>query len=145
MQTWDASRAQPGRSGLIVDYAAAGQSAALRPPHPYTTQYTPQTYGYAEAFVRRLDVVWPGATRHFNGKAALSHVVDDPFARGSYAGWLRGQYTRFAGYERVRQGNVLFAGEHCSVLLQGFMEGAAREGVRAAREVLHDCGVPTRA
>jgi monoamine oxidase len=65
----------------------------------------------------------------------------DPFARGSYAGWLRGQYTRFAGYERVRQGNVLFAGEHCSVLLQGFMEGAAREGARAAREVLADIGM----
>jgi hypothetical protein len=29
----------------------------------------------------------------------------------------------------------LKAGEHCSVELQGFMEGAAREGARAAQEV----------
>jgi monoamine oxidase len=36
---------------------------------------------------------------------------------------------------------VLFAGEHCSIELQGFMEGAAREGARAAREVLHDAGI----
>ncbi len=145
MQTWDASRAQPGKSGLIVNYAAAGQSAELVPPAPYTTYYTPQTAGYAQTFIGQLERVWPGARARFNGKSALSHVVDDPFARGSYAGWLRGQYTRFGGYERVRQGNVLFAGEHCSVLLQGFMEGAAREGVRAAREVLRDAGVRSAA
>ncbi len=145
MQTWDATRAQPGRSALLVDYAAAQQSAALRPPLPYTTSATPQTAAYGNAFVKELNVVWPGATRHHTGKATLSHPMGDPFARGSYSGWLVGQYTRFAGYERVRQGNVLFAGEHCSVIFQGFMEGAAREGVRAAREVLHDAGVPALA
>jgi monoamine oxidase len=37
---------------------------------------------------------------------------------------------------------VFFAGEHCSVILQGFMEGAAREGARAARDVLADIGIP---
>jgi monoamine oxidase len=141
MQTWDASRAQPGKSGLIVNYAAAYQSAALHPSAPYTTSLTPRTAAYGSSFVRELDAVWPGASKRFSGKVALSHVKADPFARGSYAGWLRGQYTRFGGYERVRQGNVLFAGEHCSVLLQGFMEGAAREGMRAAHEVLQDAGV----
>src|SRR5262245_30474962 len=40
----------------------------------------------------------------------------------------------FGGYERVRQGGVLFCGEHTSVDFQGFMEGAASEGERAARE-----------
>jgi len=49
-----------------------------------------------------------------------------------------GQCTRFGGYERVRQGPIYFAGEHCSVEFQGFMEGAAREGKRAAHEILHD-------
>jgi len=145
IQTWDASRAQPGRTGLIVDYAAARWSAALRPPAPYTTSLTPATATYAAAFAKQLDAVWPGATKHYTGKAVLSHPTFDPFARGSYSGWLVGQYTRIAGYERVRQGNVLFAGEHCSVIFQGFMEGAAREGVRAAREVLHDVGVPALA
>ncbi len=139
-QTWEATRGQRGTSGLIVDYAAAEQSAVMRPQAPHTTSTLAPTAGYAKAFVRELDRVLPGAEKHFTGKAALSHVVADPFARGSYAGWLAGQYSRFAGYERVRQGNVLFAGEHCSVLLQGFMEGAAREGVRAAHEVLADAG-----
>ena len=143
VQTWEASRGQPGRTGLIVDFAAAAGSAALHPAAPYTTSLAPGTAAYAASFVQELERVWPGAKRHFTGKATLSHVTADPFARGSYAGWLRGQYTRFAGYERVRQGNVLFAGEHCSVLLQGFMEGAAREGARAARDVLADVGIAT--
>jgi monoamine oxidase len=140
VQTWEATRAQPGRTGLIVDFASAHGSAALGPTAPYTTSATPHTAAVAAEFVGQLERVWPGARRHATGKAVLSHLTSDPYALGSYSGWLRGQYTAFAGYERVRQGNVLFAGEHCSVLLQGFMEGAAREGARAAREVLHDLG-----
>jgi monoamine oxidase len=138
VQTWEASRGQPGKTGLIVDFAAAAGSAAIHPVGPYTTSLTPTTAVYAREFAAALERVWPGAQKYFTGKATLSHVTTDPFALGSYAGWLRGQYTRFAGYERVRQGNVLFAGEHCSVLLQGFMEGAAREGARAAHDVLAD-------
>ncbi len=145
VQTWDASRAQPGAAGLIVDFQAAKGSAALHPDTPYSTSATKQTGDYARSFVEQLNRVWPGATDHYKGKAALSHVIADPFARGSYAGWLVGQYTRFAGYERVRQGNVLFAGEHCSVDLQGFMEGAAREGARAARDILRETGVAATA
>jgi monoamine oxidase len=38
----------------------------------------------------------------------------------------------------MRQGNIHFAGEHCSINFQGFMEGGASEGVRAANEVLSD-------
>ncbi len=142
VQTWEATRGQPGATGLLVDFAAAGGSAALSPAPAYSTSLTPRTDELAHTFAAQLERPWPGATTHFTGKATLSHLTADPFARGSYSGWLRGQYTLFAGYERVRQGNVLFAGEHCSVPLQGFMEGAAREGVRAAREVLHDAGLP---
>jgi monoamine oxidase len=38
----------------------------------------------------------------------------------------------------VRQGNCHFAGEHCSINFQGFMEGGAEEGRRAAKEVIGD-------
>jgi monoamine oxidase len=47
-----------------------------------------------------------------------------------------GQYTRFGGYEQARQGAVLFCGEHTSVDFQGFMERAAAEGKRAARQLV---------
>jgi monoamine oxidase len=145
VQTWEATRGQPGSTAMLVDFAAAQGSAALHPPAPYTTSLTPETSEYARTFVAQLERVLPGSGNHFTGKATLSHTIADPFARGSYAGWLVGQYVRIAGYERVRQGNVLFAGEHCSVILQGFMEGAAREGSRAAHEVLSDVGLAARA
>ena len=35
-----------------------------------------------------------------------------------------------------RQGAIHFAGEHCSQDFQGYMEGGAAEGARAAKEVL---------
>ena len=35
------------------------------------------------------------------------------------------------------QGTIHFAGEHCSQDFQGYMEGGAREGERAALEVAH--------
>jgi monoamine oxidase len=38
----------------------------------------------------------------------------------------------------VPQGNIYFAGEHCSTSFQGFMEGGASEGARAANEILAD-------
>ena len=54
-----------------------------------------------------------------------------------------GQLQTIAGYERVRQGNVLFCGEHTSLDLQGWFEGAASEGVRAGKEIL--AGIVERA
>ena len=59
-------------------------------------------------------------------------------ARGSYACYLVGQYTRFGGIEGAPAGTCHFAGEHCSTDFQGYMEGAAVEGIRAAKEILHD-------
>ena len=55
--------------------------------------------------------------------------------------WRRGQYQTVAGYEGVPQGNVFFAGEHTSLEYQGFMEGGASEGIRAAREILATLGL----
>jgi hypothetical protein len=34
----------------------------------------------------------------------------------------------------VRRGLIYFAGEHCSIDLQSYMEGAAREGARATHD-----------
>ena len=63
----------------------------------------------------------------------------------SYSYFKIGQYETIAGYERVRQGNVFFAGEHCSFDFQGFMEGGAREGERAAVEMMSAAGIAVTA
>ncbi|WP_371602381.1 FAD-dependent oxidoreductase [Streptomyces sp. NBC_01220] len=57
------------------------------------------------------------------------------------AAWPPGYAHRYAGYEAVRQGNTHFAGEHTSEEAQGYMEGGAESGLRAADEILTDLGL----
>ena len=136
---WDGSLGQAGPGGLLVDYRGGAFGAAYSPPMPYTTTRDSELIQhYAQRCLEQAERIFPGIRSHYTGTAALSYPTGDPYLRGSYSCWGVGQYTRFAGYERVRQGPIHFAGEHCSLEYQGFMEGAAREGARAAREVLQD-------
>ena len=90
----------------------------------------------AKTFLGGLESVFPGGTGRWNGRAASSLPALDPNMGASYSYWRVGQYTSFAGYEKVRQDNIFFAGEHCSVDYQGYMEGGAAEGARAGAEIL---------
>ncbi|HLZ62181.1 MAG TPA: NAD(P)/FAD-dependent oxidoreductase [Ktedonosporobacter sp.] len=138
---WDTSIGQTGSSGLLVDYTSGRRGAAYRPPTAYSTvDDSVDIQRYAQNCLQQLEQVFPGISAHYTGRAALSYPTGDPHLLGSYACWRVGQYTQFSGYEGARQGHIHFAGEHCSIELQGFMEGAAREGVRAAREILQDLG-----
>jgi len=135
--SWDASRAQGGANGLLVDYTGGSQGASYFPPTPYSTSLgSPLVARFAQQCLAKLDGPWPGIAPHYTGRATLSYPTGDPNKLGSYACWKVGQYTQFSGYEKVAQGNIHFAGEHCSVNFQGFMEGGAREGIRAANEIL---------
>jgi monoamine oxidase len=136
---WDASMGQTGSSGLLVDYTSGQRGAAYAPETAYATvDGSANIQHYAQNCLQQLERVFPGISAHYTGRAALSYPTGDSYLLGSYACWRVGQYTRFGGYEGVRQGRVHFAGEHCSVEFQGFMEGGAREGARAAREILQD-------
>ena len=97
----------------------------------------------AATFLSQLEPVFPGITQQWNGRATLDVPLNNPFLLGSYSYWKVGQYTQFSGYEKARQpdpttGKCHFAGEHCSTSFQGFMEGGAAEGQRAANEILSD-------
>ena len=80
----------------------------------------------------RLDGLGAG----FNGRAWTDHWVDDPWARGSYAAFLPGQYTRYYGYAGRPEGAIHFAGEHTATANQGYLEGALESGERAGGEIL---------
>jgi monoamine oxidase len=135
--TWDVTRAQPGTSGILVDYTGGNVAGSFAPSTPYSDAASnPQVTKYAKAFLRQIEPVYPGLTARWNGKATLSVPALDPNLNCSYSYWKVGQYVAFSGYEKVRQGNILFAGEHCSQDFQGFMEGGASEGVRAANDLL---------
>ena len=136
---WDVTRGQAGSSGIFVEYPGANVSKSLAQSNPYTTNATnPAVTTAAQQLLAQLEPIFPGITAQWNGKAMLSTPFTDPNLLCSYSYWKPGQYTGFSGYEGVRQGNIHFAGEHCSTNFQGFMEGGASEGVRAASEILTD-------
>jgi monoamine oxidase len=136
---WDVTRGQPGATGIFVEYPGADVAKSLGQSNPYTTSATnPQVTKFTQQLLKQMEPIFPGITKEWNGKAMLSTPFTDPNFLCSYSYWKPGQYTGFSGYEKVRQGNIHFAGEHCSQDFQGFMEGGASEGVRAANEVLAD-------
>lgn len=85
--------------------------------------------------LRQVQPVFPGLKDEWNGKATQSLWHFNPLAKLSYSYYRVGQYTEFGGYKKVRQGGVLFCGEHTSTDFQGFMEGAVEQGTRAARQL----------
>jgi monoamine oxidase len=105
----------------------------MRTTEPFATAANAKARQDAEAGLAQLAPVFPGLD--WNGKATQSIPHRSPFFRASYSFYRRGQYTTFGGYEAVRQGGVLFAGEHTSTDCQGFMEGGAEQGQRAAGEL----------
>jgi monoamine oxidase len=135
--TWEVSRGQVGTSGILVNYSGGDVAGAYKPSTPYSSAArSSQVTTYAKQFLARLETVYPGIGAHWNGKATLSTPFTDPLLRCSYSYWKPGQYVGFSGYEGVPQGRIHFAGEHCSQDFQGYMEGGASEGVRAAGEIL---------
>jgi monoamine oxidase len=138
--TWEATRAQDGSTGILVDYTGGGVPLASFTGDPTNPKVVA---GFARTFLNQIEPVFPGISQQWNGKATLDVPLTNPFLLGSYSYWKVGQYTLFSGYEGLRQpdihtGKCHFAGEHCSTNFQGFMEGGAAEGARAAGEILAD-------
>ena len=141
--TWEVTRSQPGTTGILVDYTGGNVAGSFAPSTPYSAAATnPQVTAYAMTFLKQLEPVYTGITAFWSGRATLSVPALDPNLNCSYSYWRVGQYHTFSGYEKARQpfpnGPIHFAGEHCSQDFQGFMEGGASEGVRAANEILGD-------
>jgi len=133
--TWDVTRAQPGVTGILVNYTSGNTGASFRNDNNPSIMRD-----YARQFLSQLEPVFPGIGLEWNRRATLDTPASRPYLLGSYSYWKVGQYTSIAGAERERSENCHFAGEHCSIDFQGLMEGAAQEGARAANEILTDYG-----
>lgn len=147
---WDPTAGEPGASGILAVYTGGDVTRWIADNDPDRTKRHGLGLGgdhsydeggsYAEAiaqyFLPKLDQVFPGLAGRWNGRTntALPHL--NPRFGAAYSYWRVGQMQTIAGYERVRQGNVLFAGEHTSLDAQGWFEGAAQEGERAGRDIL---------
>jgi len=138
----DYSLGQRGSDGLIEVFTAAGPAMLDTPPMPYARiAQSGLVDRHVRDFFRQLDVIWPGVSSSWTGKATFGNAQADPNILASYSCWLVGQCTTIAGHEARAQGGVHFAGEHTSVEYQGFMEGGAQSGLRAADEILAEHGI----
>jgi monoamine oxidase len=119
--TWEVTRAQSGRSGILVDYTGGTIGASFGSGNPTTR---------TKQFLQQIEPVLPGISKYWNGKATIDYWQGYPWTKGSYSYWKVGQYTKFSGMERKRQGNCHFAGEHTSIDFQGYLNGAVESGER---------------
>lgn len=95
-------------------------------------------------FLTELESALPGAKqmalRSASGDVVsfAQHWSSNPYSKGAYTCPRPGYFTMIAHNEAKPVGNVLFAGDHTSSFYewQGFMEGAALSGLRAAGETL---------
>jgi monoamine oxidase len=141
--TWETNPLSASAArAVLTDYSGAARGASLNPQ-------TPQLE--AERFLLDLDRVFPGAAAAATRLGSqlrihLEHWPSNPLTRGSYTCYRPGQFTSIAGIEGEPVGPLYFAGEHTDSFYdwQGFMEGAALSGLKAATDILRALkhGVP---
>ncbi len=139
---WHGTAGQPGETGLIVDYTGGDVSRQLNPSKPWSDTSDPsppaRTYvtSAAQAFLAQIEPVFPGMTARWTGKATLAAWHVNPYSYGAYSYWTPGYLHDYSTYEATPIGPIHFAGEHTSQDFQGYIEGAATEGQRAAGEIV---------
>lgn len=127
--TTETSRLQPGSTGILENYTAGSRALAVA-GGSVASQVT--------TFHNQVERLFPGLKATYNGNKVRMAWNQYPFTKGAYSSYLVGQYTRFAGAEPIRVGNLHFCGEHTTTEWQGWMEGAAITGVEVAKEIATD-------
>lgn len=123
---WDSSQLVDVEGGSLT-FAGGGNSAEQLASLSFADIKTKWLSG--------AEKIYPGVSAEYNDKISKFVWATHPFAKGSYTAYKAGQWSKFAGVEAEPFENILFAGEHCSVAHQGFMNGAAETGRKAAEEI----------
>ncbi len=133
--TWEANPSKANdKQAVLVGYTGGIQARTGK-------SGTAQADG--RSFLGYLEGVLPGANENvrLDARGRLMAVsenwANNPLSKGSHTCNRPGYFTTIAHNEAKAVGNLLFAGEHTSSFYewQGFMEGAATSGLRAAGEV----------
>ena len=124
---WDSSQLQKGTAGGYTFLTGGAMSDKMldKPVAVKTGEY-----------VAQLENIFPGAIKNYNGINKIFYWPQHPFTLASYACYKPGQWTSIGGAEIEPIGNMFFAGEHCSSDFQGYMNGGAETGRRAAESLM---------
>lgn len=126
-----------GSRGVLTDYTGGALSLTLSPA---------KVQRHCDDFLADLEHAYPGvrarARRTAKGDYVchLEHWPSNPLTKGAYSANQPGYFTSIAGHEATPAGNLYFAGEMTDSFYawQGFMEGGALSGLRAAAEIVRD-------
>ncbi len=123
--TWETSRGQQGRSGILTNFMGGSTGKNFDPARVGKVQ-------------EELNRIFPGIKDKFDGNRAVMNWPAYPYVHGSYTCPLVGQYLPLLESAATPEldGRLVFAGEHTSADFSGFMNGAVQSGNRAAREII---------
>lgn len=88
-----------------------------------------------DKYIADMEQIFPGSKKAYANKHAFASWTTYPFVKASYTCPKPGQWNTAMLYTSEPIGDVYFAGEHCSVDYQGFMNGAAETGRIAAEQI----------
>jgi monoamine oxidase len=126
--TWETTRLQPGTTGALTNFTGGRHGLELG-------QGTARAQ--ADAAAAQLDAIFPGiAAARAGSREVRMHWPSQPWAQGSYACFTPGDWTSLRGAMGEAVGQLYFAGEHCAIDTQGFMEGGCESGELAAQQIL---------
>jgi monoamine oxidase len=129
-QVWDVTYKQPGTRGILQAF----------PISIHARRVTEMTEAERIAFaLDQVEKLLPGMRDSFEG-GVTKCWDDDEWARGASAYYKPGQFGSIKPYVAEPEGRIHFAGEHTSVWIDGWMQGALESGNRVAREV-NEAGV----
>jgi monoamine oxidase len=128
--SWETSRLQAGDAGILTNFTGGRHGVAIGSGTPKQQ---------ADEAARSLDAIFPGLAGARDGaREARFHWPSHAWTLGSYACFRPGQWTTLRGAMGERVGNLHFAGEHCALDNQGFMEGGLESGEWVAEAIVAD-------
>ena len=121
----DMTYQQPGTRGILLAYPISLHSRRV------TAMSESERINYA---LGQVELIYPGMRENFEG-GVTKCWDEDEWARGASAFYKPGQFSSLLPHVARPEGRIHFAGEHTSVWIDGWMQGALESGNRVAREV----------
>jgi len=123
---WDSSQRQSNANGSFTVFGGGNNSG-------YINQNTEQRL--SNTYLTSVNKIYEGARELYTGKNLKFCWQNSPISKAGYSCYKVGQYSTIGGWESAAIENIYFAGEHTSVEFQGYMNGAAETGRKAAAQI----------
>jgi monoamine oxidase len=124
-QLWDVTYGQPGTRGILQAFPISMHSRRV------TGMAENERINFAR---EQVEMIYPCMRDHFEG-GVTKCWDEDEWTRGASAYYKPGQFSSLLPHVARPEGRIHFAGEHTSVWIDGWMQGALESGNRVAREV----------